>query len=94
MVTHGNKKTERNPYAKGAQSVAFRPKATELIASGRSSDFPGFQLLPIQKKQNSGYNVENMFPTVGGAGITATGIVPDLHRIPFSSLCEPITRQI
>ena len=51
MVTHGNKKTERNPYAKGAQSVAFRPKATELMASGRSSDFPGFQLLPILKTE-------------------------------------------
>ena len=27
--------------------------------------------------------VENAIPTLIGIGITATGIVPDLHRIPF-----------
>ncbi len=72
-------KTRKASFCEGLQSVAFRPKATELIVSGRSSDFPGFQLLPIQN-MNSGLTIENMLPRNSGAGITATGIVPVLHR--------------
>ncbi len=64
--------------------VAFHPKATNNYIYGRSSDsFATDNRLPIAKNlHNSGIRVKSVHKH------TATGIVLDLHQIPFSSFCE------
>lgn len=57
---------------------AFHPKACELKCTGRSSDFSAFlKFLPIP----AGGTVDAVIrKRQTGCEITATGIVPDLHR--------------
>ena len=62
--------------------LRFSPESYELIFAGRSSGSSGFFLTPSHLAFNE---------TVAGVcqkpfyGLTATGIAPDLHGIPFSS---------
>ena len=66
------------------------PKATFLFFFfGRSSDFPDFQHLPtIFGVQSQWLYCWKYYARHPGAciGITATGIVPDLHRIPLTEI--------
>jgi hypothetical protein len=54
---------------------ALNPK---LFHHGRSSDFPGFDFLPISALQTVEFELVK-----SQIGITAAGTVPDFHRIPF-----------
>jgi hypothetical protein len=56
---------------------AFHPKATNYI-TGRSSGSSGSGCLPIPINRNSGESVPKHYN-----GLTATGIAPDLNRVPF-----------
>jgi len=65
---------------------AFHPKAVNVVVSGRSSDFPDFlSFLPIPCS-GTVVAVAKKFAMVCG-GITATGIVPDLHRTSLLIIC-------
>lgn len=61
-------------------SRPFLRKPVNLQQSGRSSDLLIISNLPIPKAGTVAYNTNEL------TEFTATGIVPDFHRIPFSSL--------
>ena len=65
------------------RSIAFHPKAlNDINNNGRSSDSFPLQRLP-GFHNNQWLRMSQHFLTLKGIKLTATGIVPDLHRIPF-----------
>ena len=72
---------------------AFHPKAVNVVVSGRSSDFPDFlSFLPIPCS-GTVVAVAKKFAMLSG-GITATGIVPDLHRTSLLIICLRQVNQV
>ena len=65
------------------RSIAFHPKAmNDINNNGRSSDLLLLRRLPGPSSNQWLIECRNTSPAKEPK-LTATGIVPDLHRIPF-----------